>query len=192
MQDESMDYVKQIYEIAEDYPAFAFEYEFENGEIKNVSVTGVDDELDKKKLEVVIFDLQANRNKMKNKENRIGVFYSTDTKPEYVNGREELRSTIQENLNYPDDAKNWGVEGTVYVKFVIDDNGEIAFITASEDMESSQEFYIKELKRIAIQAVKTTSGDWKPAEVEGIDVASLMVVPVTFDFRKHPFIPVLL
>jgi hypothetical protein len=43
-----------------------------------------------------------------------------------------------------------------------------------------------------IDALKTTSGKWEPAEVEGVDVSSLMVVPVTFDFRKHPFIPVLL
>lgn len=192
MQDKSMDYVRQIYKIVDQYPAFAYEYQFENGEVKNVTVTGVDNELDKKRLEVVIFDLQSNRNKMKNKENRIGVFYSTDTRPEYEHGREQLRTTIQGNLEYPDEIKNWGVEGTVYVKFVVDENGEIPFITASEDIESSQEFYVKELRRIAIDAVKTTSGNWEPAEVEGVDVSSLMVVPVTFDFRKHPFIPVLL
>lgn len=192
MQDKNMDYMKQIYKIVDEYPAFTYEYVYENGEIKDVTITGVDNELDKKKLQVAILDLQCNKNKMKNMENRIGVFYSTDEQAHFKEGRNQLRNEIQGNLKYPDEIKKWGVEGTVYVKAVVDENGEIAFITADEDIERNQEGYINELEKIAIDAVKSTSGNWEPAEVNDVDVASLVVVPVTFDFRKNPFIPALL
>lgn len=191
IQDENMDYVKQIADIVKDYPAFSYSYEIDDGKVVDVNVTGVDDVIDKKKLEVILFDLKSNKNMIKNKANRIGVFYSVDEPAKY-DGSGELTRVIQSNLKYPQDAKNWGVEGTVFVKFVVDENGEIPFATTSNDIETSREDYLKELEQQAISAVKATSGDWEPAEVENVEVASMAVVPVTFDFEKNPTIPTLI
>ena len=192
IQDENMDYMKQIHKIIRDYPAFSYSYDIDDGKVEDVTVTGVDNNIDKKRLEVILFDLKSNKNRIKNKANRIGVFYSVDEKAEYEAGRDELQQTIQSNLRYPGDAKNWGVEGTVFVKFVVDENGEIPFATTSSNIETSMEKYLKDLEQQAVTAIKATSGNWEPGKVEGVEVASMIVIPVNFDFRKNPSLPTLI
>lgn len=192
LQDENMDYLRQIYNIIEDYPAFSYSYTIEDGEVQDVVVEGVENTMDRKKLEVVLFDLKSNKNMMKNKANRIGVFYSVDEEPEYSAGESDLEEKIQSNLTYPEGSKNWGVEGTIYVKFVVDDNGEIPFATTSTNINTSVERYLDQMEKQAVEAVKATSGEWDPGKVEGVEVASLVVVPVTFDFEKNPTLPALI
>jgi TonB family protein len=192
IQDENMDYMEQISKILKDYPAFAYSYDIEDGKVVNVDVTGVDKEIDRKKLEVILFDLKSNRNMIKNEANRVGVFYSVDEPATYEGGRENLQREIQSNLKYPEDAKDWGVEGTVFVKFVVNENGEIPFATTSSNIQTSMERYQKDLEKQAVKAIETTSGDWIPGKVEGVNVASLVVVPVTFDFEKNPSIRTLI
>lgn len=192
MQDRNMNYMFQINEIIKDYPAFSYSYKMKDGELDDVVVTGVDNEIDRKKLEVIMFDLKSNRNKMKSKANRMGVFYSVDEEADFEGGEEALRTTVLSNLEYPETAKNWGLEGTIFVKFVIDENGEIPFATTTSNIETSMERYLKDMEEQAINAIKATSGEWEPAEVENVEVASLSVLPITFDFEKNPTLPALI
>ncbi len=192
MEDENMDYLRQIYEIINDYPAFSYSYTIEDGKIQDVVVEGVENDLDRKRLEVILFDLKSNRNMMKNKANRIGVFYSVDEEAEYTSSESELQDKVLNNLTYPDRAKNWGVEGTIYVKFVVDDNGEIPFATTSTNINTSVERYLNQMEEQAIEAVKATSGEWEPGKIDGVEVASLVVMPVTFDFEKNPTLPAII
>jgi TonB family protein len=189
IQDQDMDYLKQIHKIIKNYPSFSYSYSMNDGNVEDVTVTGVDNSLDRKRLEVVIFDLKSNMNMVKNRANRVGVFYSVDEPAEYQG---EVDRAILSNLKYPEDAKDWGVEGTIFVKFVVDDDGEIPFATTSSNIETSMEFYLEDLEEQAVSAVEATSGDWEPAQVEGTDVSSLVVVPVTFDFEKNPMLPALI
>lgn len=184
LQDENMEYMSQIYSIVKDYPAFSYTYTIDDGEVVDVTVTGVDNDLDQKRLEVMIFDLKSNKNMLKNQPNRLGVFYSVDDEATY-NGT-DLDNEILENIEYPEGAENWGVEGTVFVQFVIDENGEIPFATTSENIETSIELYVEDLEEQAVDAIKATSGSWEPAEVEGVDVPSLAVMPITFDRERNP------
>ena len=192
VQEENMEYMKQIHKIAEDYPAFSYTYTLEDGEVKDVTVTGVEHDIDRKRLEVLLFDLKSNKNMLKNKANSVGVFYSVDKEATYKGGRDELQDKITNNLKYPEDAKDWGVEGTIYVKFVVDADGEIPYATTSTNIETSVERYLNELEKQAVEAVKATSGQWEPAKVNNVEVSSLAVVPVTFDFEKHPSLPALI
>lgn len=192
MQEESMDYMKQIHKIVDEYPAFSYTYTIDDGEVEDVTVTGVDNDIDRKRLEVLLFDLKSKKNMMKNKANSVGVFYSVDKEAEYDGGREELQDKIINNLKYPEDAKDWGVEGTIYVKFVVDEDGEIPYATTSTNIETSMESYLNDLEEQAVEAVKATSGQWEPGEVNNVDVSSLAVVPVTFDFEKNPSLPALI
>jgi TonB family protein len=187
-----MDYMVQINEIVKNYPAFSYSYKMEDGKVQDVQVTGVDNDIDRKKLEVVLFDLKSNRNKMKSTANRVGVFYSVDDEAEFEGGEEALRTQIVSNLKYPESAKNWGMEGTIFVKFVVNENGEIPFATTSSNIETSVERYLEDLEEQAIKAIKATSGEWEPAEVENVEVASLSVLPITFDFEKNPTLPALI
>lgn len=190
--DENMEYQKTIQKIVKEYPGFSYEYKMEDGEITSVTVTGVENERDKKKLEVVILDLKSNMNEIKNKANRMGVFYSVDEDAEFKMGEDALQSQILKSLEYPESAKNWGVEGTIYLKFVVDENGKIPFATASEDIDTEFEFYVEDLEDQAISALKQTSGEWEPGAVAGEKVPTLVLLPVTFDFQKDPSIPALI
>ena len=192
LEDENMDYLKQVYKVVKDYPAFSYTYSMEDNQVQNVTVTGIYSDIERKRLEVILFDLKSKKNMLKNKANRVGVFYSVDEPAAYNGGRDELEREIRNNLEYPFDAKNWGVEGTIFVKFVVDTNGEIPFATADSNIETSMEMYLEDLQEQAVSAVKATSGEWEPASVEGVEVASLAVVPVTFDIEKHPSLPALI
>lgn len=186
LEQQNMDYMKQIDKIIKDYPAFEYNYTFDDGKLKDVTVTGVDNEIDRKRLEVVLFDLKSNENALKNKSNTMGVFYVVDQEPKYKNGEVALERTLQSNLKYPEDAKNWGVEGTIYVKFVIDENGNIPFATTSDAIDSKKESYVDELEKQAVKAVKATSGEWKPGEINGVKIASMAVVPIKFEYELAP------
>ncbi len=189
LQDQDMDYMKQIHKIVKDYPEFSYTYTMNDGKVEDVTVTGVDNALQRKRLEVVLLDLKSNMNMLKNKANRVGVFYSVDKPAEY---KGDLDRAILDNLKYPEEALNWGLEGTIYVKIVVDVNGEIPFATTSSNIETSMESYLEDLQNQAVSAVKATSGNWEPAKVEGVAVSSLVVVPVTFDFEKNPMLPALI
>ncbi|WP_296702746.1 energy transducer TonB [Algoriphagus sp.] len=189
LQDRDMDYLRQIHEITKDYPAFAYEYTMNDGKVTDVIVTGVNSDMDRKRLEVILFDLKSNKNKLKNKSNRVGVFYSVDENAEY---KGDLKEDVLSNLKFPADAKDWGIEGTIFVKFVVDENGEIPFATTASNIDTSVEYYLEDLENQAVSAIKATSGNWEPAEVEGVDVSSLEVMPVTFDFQKNPTLPAII
>ncbi len=189
MQDQDMDYMKQIHEIVKDYPAFSYSYTFDDGKVADVTVTGIDNNYDRKKLEVVLFDLKSNKNMLKNQPNRVGVFYSVDEPAEF---KGDLNEALFANLKYPSEAKDWGVEGTIYVKFVVEDDGRIRFASTASNIETSVDIYLEDLQNQAVSAIKATSGNWSPAKVEGVEVSSLNVIPITFDFEKNPTLPALI
>ncbi|WP_297099211.1 energy transducer TonB [uncultured Draconibacterium sp.] len=187
MHNQDMEYADQLKEIIEKYPAFTFKYGLKNGKVQDVVVTGIDDEIDRKRMEVVLFNLNHHRNMVTKTDERVGVFYDIDKHAMYEGGEQALEQEILSNLEYPKDAKNWGVEGTIYVKVVVDDDGTIPFVTTSTNIETSVESYLDDLEEQAIAAVHETSGEWEPAEVEGVEVASLAVIPITFELENHPF-----
>ena len=192
LQDQNMEYVKDIQRIIDKYPDFAYSYQMEDGKVKSVTVTGVGETMDKERLEVMLFDLKSNKNKIKGKANRIGVFYSVDKEPRFKGGQEALQDQIISNLKYPEEAKDWGVQGTVYLKFVVDDKGDIPYATVSEDINTDMESYVEDLENQAVSALKTTDGEWIPGSVDGVKVPTLVVLPVTFDFEKDPALPALI
>ncbi len=186
LQRENMSYLKEIDQIIQNYPEFEYSYTIDNGKLKDVTVTGVDNEMDRKHLEVVLFDFKNNKIHMKNQANSMGIFYSVDTEPVYKGGEDALEQQIENNLDYPQDAKDWGVEGTVYVQFVIDEDGKIPFATTTDVLNSHNKEYTKELEQQAVDAVEATSGNWEPGTVDGVKVATLAVVPIKFKEELNP------
>lgn len=190
LQDLNMENIKDIYSILKKYPEFSYKYVYEDGKLVGVDLTGVDNETDKHNLEVMLVNLKKNKNKMKNQPNRLGVFYVVDKEPVPKQGKTKLRQEIFGDLTYPSDAEDWGTSGTIFVKFVVDEKGNIPYATASENMETSHEEFNRELKAQAIAAVKATSGQWIPGQEDGVNVAAFVVIPIQFDLKKDPFMPV--
>jgi TonB family protein len=54
------------------------------------------------------------------------VFTKVDVAPAYKGGHEALVSFISQNIRYPEEARKHGVQGTVFVSFLIDEKGKVA------------------------------------------------------------------
>jgi periplasmic protein TonB len=53
------------------------------------------------------------------------VYFNVDQMPEFPGGKDALAKFIAENIDYPDDAKKDGVQGKVFVSFIVDKKGEV-------------------------------------------------------------------
>lgn len=53
------------------------------------------------------------------------IFFIVEHMPEFPGGDMELRKFIYENIKYPEEAKEKGLSGKVFVQFIIDTNGDV-------------------------------------------------------------------
>ena len=84
---------------------------------------------------------------------------------------EKLHEFVRTNFNYPEAAKSQGIEGRVYVSFVIDTNGNVTKLK----MRGPNPILENEAKRI-ISLLPTIT----PGEVDGKPVAMAMALPIAF------------
>gem|GEM_PF-5888250 len=87
-----------------------------------------------------------------------------DEMPSYPGGQEAISSYISKNLRYPSDLRNSGICGTVYVSYIVDENGRAMDVRLVKGVHPS-------LNDEAIRVVSGLSG-FKPGRKEG------KVVPV--------------
>jgi hypothetical protein len=189
LQDENTVHYTRIYRIVNNYPDFKYKCTYDDGKVEGVTIEGIDDEMDREKVRVLILDFKKNKERMKNIPTRTGIYYSVDEEAEPENGYEEFYRTLHTNIDYPKEAVNWPVEGTLYVKFVVGPKGEILYTRADEDIETIRERYLEQMKESSENAIMETSGHWEPAKVDGKPVASWVIVPVVFDAKTHPMLP---
>ncbi len=75
--------------------------------------------------------------------------------PQYLGGKEEFKKFIKENLVYPEEAKKAGVEGTVYLKAEVDDNGKVLTVGVEKGLGyGCDEEAIRLVKLMKFGAVK--------------------------------------
>ena len=96
-----------------------------------------------------------------------------DSQAEFPGGMEALMKYMGTAVKYPKSEQENGVEGKVFVGFVVDKNGAIKKVSIKKGTES------KALNDEAIRVVKSMP-KWKPAIKDGKKVASEMVLPIMF------------
>ncbi|MCV9386524.1 energy transducer TonB [Reichenbachiella ulvae] len=185
-QDEIESIYVNIYRIMDEYPEATFNLDYPN----KVQIYGVTDMTDKKQLKTYLLNLETLKSDILNLSNRTGVYYVSETDPKPEMGYKDFYSQLYSELGYPEKAKDRGVEGTIFVKFVVDSDGEISNAIVAEDIEDADEYVINALSKEAKDAILSTSGDWKPATVGGLSVASWVVVPVQFKLKSPYFQPI--
>ena len=192
MQEKNENYVVDIYEITAGYPDFNYEYIYDNGVLKEVNVTGITEPSQLDRVTTLLYNMRLNKDLMKNYCDTHGIYYAPEKEAEPTIGYHDYREAIQDNLEYPKDAESKGVEGTVYVKFIVDANGNVTNLTADQAIDSPFVRDVEKMQEEALAAVDAVDAEWEPAMVDGDHVDSWVVVPVTFDFRKDPALPVLI
>ncbi len=186
-QDLIEDLYVDIYDIIDEYPDVTYNYVYEDGVVTGVMIEGIPDNRLAKQLELYLIDMDELKRSIYNMSNRTGIYYVTETEPKPSNGYNDFYNQLYNNIAYPEAATDNSVEGTVYVKFVVDHEGRINNILTAEDIEAPGDWIVKEMKKEAREAVKSTSGQWTPARVGEVPVAHWVVLPVQFKLEERPF-----
>lgn len=95
------------------------------------------------------------------------VFVVVEEQPQLIGGMKAL----QESVEYPSFARKAGIEGRVFVQFVVDENGNVQNPTVTRGVH-------KLLNEAAVEAVKKQK--FKPGKQRGKAVKVQMSLPVTF------------
>jgi len=141
-----------------------FKNYFDNGQIKSI------EQFENNKL------LSNERWKENDKTDISNVFEYSDVLPNYKGSIEEYRKYISQNLRYPQDAKRQGIQGVVYVQFVVMENGELNGINLLRGIN-------KALDVEAIRVVTDTPESWNPGLIDNKPVRVHIVLPVIFKLR---------
>lgn len=104
------------------------------------------------------------------------VFIIVEESPEFPGGQSELIKFLQENVVYPDDDRVKGVEGRVYVTFVVDEEG---FISRVQILNGTRKKGTEAMRKEAIRVVNSMPR-WKPGYQNGKPVKVKYTLPFTF------------
>jgi len=119
----------------------------------------------------------ADLNKKKNDVVEPGLkpFVFVEQMPEFPGGEEEMLKFLSQNIVYPGVAVAAGIEGTVYLKFVVTSTGKVSDISVERGVDGG-------CSEEAIRVVKTMP-DWKPGKQNGQAVPVYFNLPVKFVLR---------
>ena len=99
-------------------------------------------------------------------------FSLIQTKPEYPGGIEAFRQMIANNLKYPKEAADKGIEGNVFLQFNIDESGKL---TDLKIIRGVNPYLDREAYRVV-----SLSETWKPGTYHGKKVKVNYTFPVVF------------
>lgn len=100
------------------------------------------------------------------------IFTVVEQQAEFPGGLEAMVRFLQKNMKYPAIARRMGVEGTVFVSFVIDREGVISDLQVVKGIST-------ECDKEALRVIKIMP-PWKPGKQNGRPVKCRFVLPVKF------------
>lgn len=107
------------------------------------------------------------------------VYYKVEVDPKYAGGEEAMTKYLQDNLKYPESARSEGVEGTVYVDFVVDKKGVVRDVTATENTLAEVD------STLITEAIRVVSAmpAWLPGTQGGKPADVAYSIPITFELQ---------
>jgi protein TonB len=99
-----------------------------------------------------------------------------DSEPEFEGGLRALYQFVALRLRYPQRASEEGREGTVYVKFIVDEKGKVGSITLQNNLGFG-------LNEEALRVVSMIPDFKAPAKVNGKPVKMYYQLPIRFKYR---------
>lgn len=100
------------------------------------------------------------------------IFLKVDRKAQFPGGVHNLMLYIRENMEYPEEAKEDGVQGRVLIKFIVRKDGSIDNINVTRSLDPL-------LDKEAIRLVENMP-NWIPAQNQGRIVNSFFTIPILF------------
>jgi protein TonB len=103
------------------------------------------------------------------------VFTVVETMPEYPGGEKAMNKFLDENLTYPKDAIKQGIQGKVWVGFIVDKEGKIAEIEVLRGIGGGCD---EEAVRVIAKMP-----NWIPGKQSGKPVVVKFRFPINFTLR---------
>ena len=127
------------------------------------------------KLKVVNFAPAGNNNydaivkRISSKEEK---FTIVEERPAPVNGLKHLFSFIQNEVKYPEEAKEKSIEGKVFVEFVVNEDGTVSNVYVKKGIGGGCD---EEAQRVVALSPK-----WIPGKINNQPVKVKMILPISF------------
>lgn len=108
------------------------------------------------------------------------VYNKAEIDPSFVGGDKEMRKYLRANLKYPEVAQDNAIEGTVFVDFIVDQNGNVREVIASDVVGELVDLTLQE------EAVRVVSSmpKWVPGSQGGKPVGTQFSIPITFQLTN--------
>ncbi|MEP6725772.1 MAG: energy transducer TonB, partial [Bacteroidota bacterium] len=103
------------------------------------------------------------------------IFTKVEIESLYPGGAGAWIAFLNRSLKYPEDAADNGIQGTVYIQFIVDLQGNVSDVVAISGPE--------ELRAAGVAVIKK-SGKWSPAIQNGQQVKSYKKQPITFKLAE--------
>ena len=103
------------------------------------------------------------------------IYRVTEVMPQYPGGPNEMMKYIQENIKYPQSAKDNKIEGRVFVSFVVEKDGSITNAAVMRGID-------KECDAEALRVVASMP-KWTPGQQDGKNVRTQFTIPIYYKFN---------
>lgn len=154
-------FANSSYSMAEDKTNFEF--------IENDSASGI--AAYNENEEITVLEIDDNEETLEEPE--APIFPIVENMPEFPGGELALRKYIAENVKYPEDAKEKGIQGRAYVSFVIDKEGNVANVKLARGIG------FESIDNEALRVVSLLP-KWKPGMQGGKVVNVSYTIPIIF------------
>lgn len=126
----------------------------------------VDDEMELEDIEVIEEECEET------------IFLIVEQMPEFPGGEKAMQKYIVENLKYPETAREYGISGKVYLRFVINEDGSMSNITVARGVDPL-------LDAEAIRVLKKMAKEkkWKWGLNRGKPVKVWYTIPISFNLN---------
>jgi TonB family protein len=105
-----------------------------------------------------------------------GKAYKTvDEMPMFPGGDEALLKYVAENTKYPKEAKEKGIQGQVFTRFIVKEDGTVSDVSI---LKGANQFLDDE----SIRVVRTLP-KFSPGKLKGIPVPVWFILPITFTLK---------
>lgn len=105
-------------------------------------------------------------------------FVIVEQMPEYPGGLTALMEYLSTNIKYPEECRKMGVEGKVFVKFIVDPQGNITNTQILRGIADG-----KLLEKEALRVVQAMP-KWKPGKQGGKPVSVYFTLPINFKLNS--------
>jgi len=95
-----------------------------------------------------------------------------DKEAEFVGGLTQMATFIKDEINYPQISIEMKEQGTVYLTFLVEDNGEVSNVTVVRGVSAPLD---REAKRVVRSMPK-----WIPGECDGRPATTKLMLPIKY------------